>query len=85
MSDPANIVREGMWAVSVAGGPLLLALLVAGVVIGVLQAATQIQDPSVGFLPRLMVAALVCLLMGGWMMERLTGLFVTAVQRMAER
>ena len=76
------IVHEGMTVIAMTGGPLFLALLVSGLFIGVLQASTQVNDPAVGFLPRLAVAALMCLLLGGWMMERLAAFFIACVQRM---
>ncbi len=52
-------------------GPVLLVILVVGLVVGTLQAATQIQDQSVGFVVRLLavVATLVVLL--PWMLDRL--------------
>ena len=52
-------------------GPVLLLILVVGLVVGTLQAATQIQDQSVGFVVRLLavVATLVVLL--PWMLDRL--------------
>jgi flagellar biosynthesis protein FliQ len=65
------------------GGPLFAVLLVVGVVVGVLQAATQVQDPALGFLPRAAAAGLVLLLGGPWMADRLAGFLKVAIQRMA--
>ena len=52
-------------------GPVLLLILVVGLVVGTLQAATQIQDQSIGLVVRLLavVTALVVLL--PWMLDRL--------------
>jgi flagellar biosynthesis protein FliQ len=52
-------------------GPLLFALLVVGVGIGVLQAATQINESTIGFLAKLVVMALTLALLGSWSMQNL--------------
>jgi flagellar biosynthesis protein FliQ len=59
-----RVVREGLLVVLVVSAPPLLASLVVGLVVGGLQAATQIQDPSVAFVPKL-VAVFVVLLVSG--------------------
>jgi flagellar biosynthesis protein FliQ len=65
------------------GGPLFMAMLVAGLVVGVLQAATQVNDPAVSFVPRILVGGAVLWLAGGWMMERLSGFLAKSIFRMA--
>ena len=55
---------EAMWlALRVAGLPLM-AMLAVGLVVSVLQALTQVQEPTVAFLPKLVAMALVLLLSG---------------------
>jgi type III secretory pathway component EscS len=51
--------------------PALLASFVAGAVSGLLQGATQIQDPALGFVPRLLAVAAALLASYAWMSERL--------------
>lgn len=66
-----SLFREAMVLLGVVSLPLFGALLIVGLVVGVLQAATQINDPAVGAIPRLAVAVLVCVLLGGWMTSRM--------------
>jgi flagellar biosynthesis protein FliQ len=80
---PASLVREGLLLLAMVGGPLFGAMLLVGLVLGILQAATQINDPAVGFLPRITAGILICWLMGGWMMERFAAFFSAAMTRMA--
>jgi flagellar biosynthesis protein FliQ len=80
---PGVLFREGLSLIVAVGGPLFLAMLVAGLVIGVLQAATQVNDPAVSFLPRVAVGGLVLWLAGGWMLERLSGFLAQSITRMA--
>lgn len=52
-------------------GPILLALLLVGVGVGVLQAATQINEAAIGFLAKLIVMGLTLALLGSWSMQNL--------------
>ncbi|WP_373049423.1 flagellar biosynthetic protein FliQ [Vulgatibacter sp.] len=78
-----GLLREGLQIALLVGGPIFAALLVAGLLVGVFQAATQINDPAVGFLPRLAAGAGICWFLGSWMAERLAAHFAEAVARMA--
>lgn len=46
------VVREGMLLVLLLAAPVLVAALIAGIVTGLLDAFTQIQDPAVSLVPR---------------------------------
>jgi type III secretory pathway component EscS len=51
--------RDGLLLVLLLSAPALLASMAVGLVAGVVQAATQIQDQSLGFVPKLVVVLLV--------------------------
>ena len=51
--------------------PALITSLVVGVVLGVLQAVTQVQDQTLGFVPKLLSVALALALTGAWMAAEL--------------
>jgi flagellar biosynthetic protein FliQ len=82
---PANLLREGLVMVGVVGGPIFMVMLGVGLVMGVLQAATQINDTAVGFLPRAAAAAACLWLAGGWMMERMSEYLAQSIVRMSGR
>ena len=52
-------------------GPLLLVILGVGLVVGTLQAATQVQDQSVGFVVRLLAVVVSLIVVLPWMLDRL--------------
>ena len=52
-------------------GPVLIAALVIGVVISILQTITQIQEMTLTFVPKLVGAGLIVLVAGNWMMREL--------------
>ncbi|MGD9705392.1 MAG: flagellar biosynthetic protein FliQ [Acidimicrobiia bacterium] len=52
-------------------GPFLLVVLAVGLVIGLLQSVTQVQEPTLTFVPKLVGAALVIAVSGNWMLAEL--------------
>jgi flagellar biosynthetic protein FliQ len=80
---PSSLLREGLATLGVVGAPLFLAALAVGLVMGIIQAATQINDPATGFLPRAAAAILVCWLAGPWMADRLSQFLAGAIARMS--
>lgn len=80
---PASLMREGFSVLSAVGAPFVLSLLVVGLVVGLLQAATQINDPAVGFLPRLVTGLLVTYFAGHWAIERLANYLAAAFRGMS--
>lgn len=81
---PGTLTREGFLLLATTAGPVIGALLVVGLVVGVFQAATQINDPAVGFLPRFAAALLTVWIFGGWLVERYANFFTTSLNRMAQ-
>ena len=59
-----DLVFQALRMVGVLAGPLMLALMVVGLVIGILQAATSINESTVAFIPKLIVFAVVLVLVG---------------------
>jgi flagellar biosynthetic protein FliQ len=52
-TDVIDITQDGLWTAVVVAGPLLLIALVVGLVIGFLQALTQIQEMTLVFVPKM--------------------------------
>jgi type III secretory pathway component EscS len=59
-----RLTREGLVLALLVSAPPLLASWLAGLVVGVFQAATQIQEQTVAFVPRLLAVSLTLLAMG---------------------
>ena len=59
-----EVTFRALWMAFVLSGPVLIALLVVGLIIGILQAATSVNESSVAFSPKLLVIALVLLVAG---------------------
>jgi flagellar biosynthesis protein FliQ len=63
--------------------PILGIGLVIGVLVAIFQAATQIQEASLSFLPKLIGVGLGLIVFGPWILERLTGFTVTLISSIA--
>ncbi|HEY1098322.1 MAG TPA: flagellar biosynthetic protein FliQ [Myxococcota bacterium] len=80
---PFALVREGLTLLMMTSGPFIGGLLVIGVVVGLLQAMTQLHDPAVSFLPRIAAVILIMIVAGGTIVEQLAAFFTSSVTRMA--
>jgi len=65
--EALDILREGMLVILKLAGPLLLVSLITGLVIAIFQAATQINEQTLTFVPKVLIIGLVLLLLGPWM------------------
>ncbi|UXY17122.1 flagellar biosynthesis protein FliQ [Chitiniphilus purpureus] len=64
-----TLVQRSMEVMVLVGGPILLVILATGLVVSVFQAATQINEATLSFIPKLLVAFLVFVLAGNWMVQ----------------
>jgi len=65
------IVRQALEVAMLVAGPLLLASLLMGLLVSVFQAATQINEMTLSFIPKLLVMFVVLVVMGPWAVQLL--------------
>lgn len=65
------VVKDTIITAAKVSAPILLVVLVLGLLISILQATTQIQEQTLTFVPKLIAAAVVGILLGSWMLETL--------------
>lgn len=70
-----SILREFLWAAALISMPLLAAALIAGIVVGLFQALTSIQEMTLTFVPKLAVMLIVFFISSGFMARVMLGLF----------
>ena len=63
------IFREAMKTVLIIGSPLLLSILITGLIISILQAATQINEQTLSFIPKILSVLGIVAIFGPWMLE----------------
>jgi flagellar biosynthetic protein FliQ len=80
---PDSVIVIGQQALVITAmlaAPMLLAALAAGLVIGMFQAATQINEVTLSFIPKLLVLAAALYLGGGWMLKVILGYSETLIR-----
>lgn len=71
---PEHVMEMGHQAVKVAlmvSAPLLIAALVTGLIISILQASTQINEMTLSFIPKIIAVVVAAICMGPWMLTTL--------------
>ncbi len=60
-----TVANQTMWVLALAAAPILIPALLSGLIMGMVQAATSIQEQSLSFVPKLVVVAVSILIFGG--------------------
>jgi len=68
-----QIVAEALIVATKISGPVLVGTLAIGLLLSVVQSATQVQEQTLTFLPKLFVAALLLVVTGAWALRTLEG------------
>ncbi len=66
-----EVFRDTLFTTFKLAGPLLIASLAVGLVIAIIQAATQIHEQTLTFVPKLFAIGLMLLIIGPWMMTQM--------------
>ena len=72
--DTATVIdlgRQALWMTILISAPMLLAGLVVGLIIGIFQAATSINEQTLSFIRKLVAIGLTAAVFGGWMINSL--------------
>jgi flagellar biosynthetic protein FliQ len=67
-----GLMNALLWNSMLVAGPVLAAALAVGLLISVFQVATQLQEMTLSYVPKLLVSAIVLLVLGPWMIYRIT-------------
>ena len=67
-----TIGRQALEMTLIVSAPMLLAALITGLIVSIFQAATQINEMTLSFIPKLFVMFLIMLLAGPWMISIMT-------------
>ena len=62
-----GVARDALWLLMLVAAPVLLAGLLTAIAISLFQAATQILEPTLSFVPKLIVMLIVLAVLGSWM------------------
>lgn len=68
-----DIATDALLLMAKVAAPFLLVVLAVGLIVGLMQSVTQIQEPTLAFVPKLIGAAVVMAVAGPWMLDELVG------------
>ena len=71
IGEAVYLGQNAMFTIGLICGPVLMAALVVGVIISLLQAVTQVQEMTIVFVPKIIAVFLVMSILGAWMLEQL--------------
>ncbi len=69
-----DAAQHALWVLAIGSAPLLIPALVVGVLLGMVQAATSINEATLSFVPKLIVFAICLALFGGAIMTLMVDL-----------
>ena len=78
-----EFARQGIQTALLVSLPILAVALFVGVLVSVVQAVTQVQEATLTFVPKMIAVALVCALMGSWMLNTLVAFTRLAFEQAA--
>jgi flagellar biosynthetic protein FliQ len=61
--------QQALWVTMMLAAPLLLSALAVGLLVGMFQAATQINEMTMSFIPKLIILAIALIVAGPWMLS----------------
>ena len=79
-----TLANQTMWVLALAAAPILLPVLISGLVIGMIQAATSINEQTLSFVPKLIVVAASILIFGSLIMGLLSDFTVSMFERIPD-
>jgi flagellar biosynthetic protein FliQ len=75
-----ELMNQLLWNALLVAGPVLLVALVVGLAISVVQVATQLQEMTLSYVPKLIAAVLVLIALGPWMIYQITQFATQTIQ-----
>ena len=82
-----TLAREAIFVAMLTAAPALLLGLVTGLIVSIFQAVTQIQEPTLAFIPKIAIVGLALLLFGPFMLSLLTDFMsrvITSIPQMMQ-
>ncbi|MBI0475924.1 flagellar biosynthetic protein FliQ [Sphingomonas sp. MA1305] len=79
-----TLANQTMWVLALASAPILIPALLAGLILGMIQAATSINEQTLTFVPKLLVVALSIVIFGSLILGLLSDFTVAMFERIPD-
>jgi flagellar biosynthetic protein FliQ len=79
-----TVAHEAMWVLALAAAPILIPALLSGLILGMIQAATSINEQTLSFVPKLLVVAVSILVFGSMILGLLSDFTIGIFERIPD-
>ncbi len=79
-----TVANEALWVLALASAPILIPALLSGLILGMVQAATSINEQTLTFVPKLVVVAVSLVIFGGLILGLLSDFTVSIFERIPD-
>lgn len=79
-----TVANQTMWVLALAAAPILIPVLISGLILGMIQAATSINEASLSFVPKLIVVAISVLIFGSMILGLLSDFTIDIFHRIPD-
>jgi len=79
-----SVANQALWVLALAAAPILIPALVAGLILGMIQAATSINEQTLSFVPKLLVVAFSIMIFGSLILGLLSDFTVGMFERIPD-
>ena len=79
-----TLANQTMWVLALASAPILIPALLAGLILGMIQAATSINEQTLSFVPKLLVVAVSIMIFGGLIIGLISDFTVGVFERIPD-
>jgi len=77
--EATELMNQLYWYAAVISAPVLIVVLIVGLLVSVFQVATQLQEMTLSYVPKLFTAALVLITLGPWMIHKIAEFATTMI------
>jgi flagellar biosynthesis protein FliQ len=70
--DVVTLIREALFVTLKVSAPMLITALIVGLVVGIIQTTTSIQEPTIAFVPKLVAIFIVIIVFASWIVRVMT-------------
>ncbi len=81
--DVLTVFKEAIWLILKLAAPLLIVSISIGLLVAVFQAATQINEQTLTFVPKIIAIAFILIILGSWMLTNMSEFFNSVINLMA--
>lgn len=78
--EATELMNQLYWYAAAISAPVLIAVLIVGLLVSVFQVATQLQEMTLSYVPKLLTAAVVLIALGPWMIHKIAEFAIMMVR-----